>query len=77
MLSEIFIGFLTTSFIGCLLTVFKLAYKSKCKEVNFCCIRIIRDTQLEEKEFEFAATHKMEKDDDPSTPRRNDLENQN
>jgi hypothetical protein len=35
-----------------------MAYKSKCKEVACCCIKIVRDVEAEEKETEFLATHK-------------------
>jgi hypothetical protein len=34
-----------------------MAYKSKCKEVVCCCIKIIRDVEAEEKEEEFKITH--------------------
>ena len=33
------------------------AHKSKCKEVSCCCIKIIRDVEIEEKENEFSQTH--------------------
>jgi hypothetical protein len=32
-----------------------MAYKSKCKEVSICCLKIIRDTTAEEREFEIVA----------------------
>jgi len=32
-----------------------MAYKSKCKEVSICCLKIVRDTSAEEKEFELIA----------------------
>ena len=48
-LSEVFWTFLITSCIGLLLAIAKLCYKSKCKEVNMCCFKIIRDTEGEEK----------------------------
>lgn len=41
--------FIITSGIGFLLAVLKVCYKSKCRELNFCCIRIIRDVETEEK----------------------------
>lgn len=47
--TETFYMFLITSGIGFLLAVLKVCYKSKCKELNFCCIRIIRDVETEEK----------------------------
>lgn len=49
-LSEIFYTFLITSIIGCLLAAIKMAYKSKCEEVNFCCIRVKRNVEIEFKE---------------------------
>ena len=53
----IFWSFFITSVLGCLLKLSSMAYKSKCKEVNFCCLKIIRDVEVEEKENEFALTH--------------------
>ena len=47
--SEVFWTFFLTSVIGCVLTIVRQAYKSKCKEVDVCCIKIIRDTENEEK----------------------------
>ena len=49
MLSEIFWTFLCSSVIGCCLGLGRMMYKSKCKDVKICCIRIIRDTGAEEK----------------------------
>ena len=48
-LSEIFYTLLITSTIGLILAIAKICYKSKCKEVNVCCIKIIRDVEGEEK----------------------------
>lgn len=46
-------GVFWTAFItlitGCMLAVVKIAYKSKCKEVECCCIKIKRDIDNEEK----------------------------
>jgi len=47
--SEVFWTFFITSTIGLLLALVKGCYKSKCKQVDFCCIKIIRDTENEEK----------------------------
>ena len=55
--SEVFYTFLITSLIGFVVALAKMAYKSKCKEVSCCCIKIIRDVESEEKEFEFSQTH--------------------
>lgn len=47
--SEVFYTFLITSSIGLILAVGKLCYKSKCREVNVCCVKIVRDVEGEEK----------------------------
>ena len=46
-LSEVFYSFLISSCIGLLLVLIKTCYKSKCREVNVCCIKIIRDVEGE------------------------------
>ncbi len=48
MFSETFFVGLYSSLIGFLLAMGAQCYKSKCKEVNFCCIKIIRDVEGEE-----------------------------
>ena len=48
MFSEIFFTSLYTSLIGFLIAIGAQCYKSKCKEVKICCIRITRDIQIEE-----------------------------
>ena len=50
MVSEVFLTFAVTSFIGCFLALESLCYRSKCKEIGFCCISIKRDVDIEEKE---------------------------
>jgi hypothetical protein len=47
--TEVFMTFAITSGIGLILAIGKLCYKSKCKEVNVCCIKIVRDVEGEEK----------------------------
>jgi len=49
MFSEIFFTFLITSVIGLILKMGSYCYKSKCSEVNICCIRIIQNIDNEEK----------------------------
>jgi hypothetical protein len=49
MLSEVFWSFFLTSVIGCLLGIFKMIYKSKCKKCSLCGIIIERDVEIEEK----------------------------
>ena len=63
--SEIFwTGFYTASMAFCL-GVFSYLYKSKCKEVSICCIKIVRDVEVEEKELEI-----ITKSGSESTPRK-------
>ena len=47
-MSEVFYSGLTTTLVGFILAMGAQCYKSKCKEVNFCCIKIIRDVEGEE-----------------------------
>ena len=48
MFSEVFFTGLYSSLIGFLLATGAQCYQSKCREVNFCCIKIIRDVEGEE-----------------------------
>jgi len=48
MFSEVFFTGLYTSLIGLIIAVGTQCYKSKCKEVNLCCLKIIRDVEGEE-----------------------------
>lgn len=57
MMTEIFYTFVISSSIGLIITITRMCYKSKCKEINIGCIKIIRDTETEEKELEFTTTH--------------------
>ena len=47
-MSEIFYTSLYTSLIGFVLAMGSQCYRSKCSQVEFCCIKIIRDTTGEE-----------------------------
>ena len=47
-MSEVFWTGLYSSLIGFVLAMGSQCYKSKCKEVNFCCIKIMRDVEGEE-----------------------------
>jgi hypothetical protein len=46
--SEVFYTGLYTSAIGLIIAVSAQCYKSKCKEVSCCCIKILRDVEAEE-----------------------------
>ncbi len=47
-MSEVFYTGLYSSLIGFVLAIGSQCYRSKCKEVNLCCIKIIRDVEGEE-----------------------------
>ena len=49
MMSEIFWTAFISTVCGVILISVKLCYKSKCKEVDFCCFKIVRDVEGEEK----------------------------
>ena len=49
MVSEVFLTFLVTSLIGCVLGLVKILYKSKCRRCSICGLEIERDTEAEEK----------------------------
>jgi hypothetical protein len=56
---QIFWTFFITSITGFVLALSKMAYKSKCREIDFWCMKIVRDTETEEKELEFDRTHPL------------------
>ena len=62
-MTETFYMFVLTSIIGFIIAMSKMCYKSKCKEVDLCCLKIVRDTNLEEKELEFEINHNTIEDD--------------
>jgi len=47
-MSEVFWTGLYSSLIGFVLAMGSQCYRSKCKEVNFCCIQVLRDVEGEE-----------------------------
>ncbi len=48
MFSEVFFTGLYSSLIGFIIAIGAQCYKSKCKEVKICCIKITRDVEGEE-----------------------------
>ncbi len=48
MFTETFFVGLYSALMGFVLAISAQCYRSKCKEVSFCCIKIIRDTTAEE-----------------------------
>lgn len=61
MLSEVFWSFLVTSIIGCVFGIARMAYKSKCSDVEFCCVKFKRDVQGEEK-LDYETIHRTTSD---------------
>jgi hypothetical protein len=53
-LSEVFYTFLITSTIGLLIGIARICYKSKCKTVDMCCLKIVRDVDIEKEEMQMA-----------------------
>lgn len=53
MLSEVFWVAFVTTVSGMVIKLASMAYKTKCKECSCCCIKIIRDVELEERENVF------------------------
>jgi len=49
-LSEVFYAMLVSTLAGLIIAVGKMCYKSKCSEINFCCIKITRNIEAEVKE---------------------------
>ena len=59
----VFWTFFITAVIGFILKCSSMAYKSKCSQVEVCCIKIVRDTTLEEKEHEYDVEHNIYKNE--------------
>jgi hypothetical protein len=49
-MSEVFWTFFITSLIGLILALGKICYKSKCSQIDLCCIKITRNIDAEVKE---------------------------
>jgi hypothetical protein len=47
LLSEVLITFIISSGIGLILALAKIAYKSKCSNIDICCIKITRNIDAE------------------------------
>ena len=48
MFTETFFVGLYSALMGFVLAVINLLYRSKCKEVDICCIKVVRDIRIEE-----------------------------
>jgi len=62
MMSEVFWSFLIISLVGFIIALLKLCYKSKCKEISCCCLKIVRDIESEVEVDEIELTKQ------PTTP---------
>jgi len=49
-LSEIFYTFLITSVAAFILALGRICYKSKCSSIDFCCVKIVRNVEVEMKD---------------------------
>jgi hypothetical protein len=49
-LSEVFYAMLVSTLAGLIIAVGKMCYKSKCSEINLCCLKITRNIDAEMKE---------------------------
>jgi hypothetical protein len=56
-LTEVFWVTFIATVSGMLIKLASMCYKSKCKEVDVCCLKIVRDTNIEEKEEEYRIDH--------------------
>lgn len=56
-LSETFWALLLTTVSGFLLVTLKFCYKSKCKTVDMCCLKIVRDVDIEKEEMQLASNN--------------------
>jgi len=66
MLSEVFFSFFVTTVVACLLSLSRMAYRSKCKRCTLCGISVERDVELEEKidELEMQKAQKAKNDEE-------------
>jgi hypothetical protein len=49
-MSEVFWGLFLTTTVGLILALGKMCYKSKCSSIDFCCVKIVRNVDVEMKE---------------------------
>jgi len=67
-LTEVFWVTFITVLSGMIIKLASMCYKSKCKEVTFCCLKIVRDVDSEEKEEEFRITNAHQNGLSPISP---------
>ena len=67
-MSEVFWTFFITSLIGLILAIGKICYKSKCSQIDLCCIKITRNVDAELKEdLELGTSSKDESESKKNT----------
>jgi len=49
-MSEVFWGLVLTTMVGFLLAIGKICYKSKCSQIEICCLKVTRNIELEIKQ---------------------------
>lgn len=57
---QIFWTFFITTMCGFILALGRQLYKSKCKEIEICCIKIVRDVETEGEVDQLAIQHPQE-----------------
>ena len=69
-LTEVFWVTFLTIVSGMVIKIASMCYKSKCKEVSFCCIKIVRDTagELHEEENRIEIQRRRAEPASPSSP---------
>lgn len=63
MLTEVFWTVFITSVIGCLIGIARMFYKSKCKSISCCAMRIDRDVEAENKIDELTTIRRNNSED--------------
>lgn len=56
-LTEVFWVTFITTVSGMVIKLASMCYKSKCREFELCCLKIVRDTVAEEKEEVYRIDH--------------------
>jgi hypothetical protein len=60
---QIFWTFFISTMCGFILALGRQMYKSKCKEIQICCIKVVRDVESEEKFDEVSLQHNNNNND--------------
>lgn len=69
-MSEVFYTFLITSVIGLILAIGKICYKSKCSQIDICCIKVTRNIEAEVREdLELGESQKTSEESQVQTSR--------